>query len=198
MVSIGDIITFLGGGLHQACNYSSTQSQTCIPLSTFSILGAALLLSVVAMGANRFLVDYKMIARVRQEYMAFMRSMNKARKDGDEKQLDKLMKRSPSMQKMQFRATLEQMKTYPITIVPFYLIYAILSYALSTTNAVAYSPFFIPFAAVPSTGSFAGSFAVLSLFFWYLICSFTISIPLSRLFGVASAFQMASPTGATS
>lgn len=194
MVSIGDIISFLGGGLHQACNYSSTQSQTCIPLSTFSILGAALLLSVVAMSANRFLVDYKMIARVRQEYMAFMRSMNKARKDGDEKQLDKLMKRSPSMQKMQFRATLEQMKTYPITIVPFYLIYAILGYALSSLNAVAYSPFVIPFAAITPTGSAA----VLSLFFWYLICSFTISIPLSRLFGVASAFQMASPTGATS
>ena len=194
MVSIGDIISFLGGGLHQACNYSSTPSQTCIPLSTFSILGAALLLSVVAMSANRFLVDYKMIARVRQEYMAFMRSMNKARKDGDEKQLDKLMKRSPSMQKMQFRATLEQMKTYPITIVPFYLIYAILGYALSSLNAVAYSPFVIPFAAITPTGSAA----VLSLFFWYLICSFTISIPLSRLFGVASAFQMASPTGATS
>lgn len=146
------------------------------------------------MSANRFLVDYKMIARVRQEYMAFMRSMNKARKDGDEKQLDKLMKRSPSMQKMQFRATLEQMKTYPITIVPFYLIYAILGYALSSLNAVAYSPFVIPFAAITPTGSAA----VLSLFFWYLICSFTISIPLSRLFGVASAFQMASPTGATS
>lgn len=194
MVSIGDIISFLGGGLHQACNYSSTPSQTCIPLSTFSILGAALLLSVVAMSANRFLVDYKMIARVRQEYMAFMRSMNKARKDGDEKQLDKLMKRSPSMQKMQFRATLEQMKTYPITIVPFYLIYAILGYALSSLNAVAYSPFVIPFAAITPTGSAA----VLSLFFWYLICSFTISIPLSRLFGVASAFQMASPTGAAS
>lgn len=193
MVSIGDIISFLGGGLHQACNYSSTPSQTCIPLSTFSILGAALLLSVVAMSANRFLVDYKMIARVRQEYMAFMRSMNKARKDGDEKQLDKLMRRSPSMQKMQFRATLEQMKTYPITIVPFYLIYAILGYALSSLNAVAYSPFVIPFAAITPTGSAA----VLSLFFWYLICSFTISIPLSRLFGVASAFQMASPTGAT-
>lgn len=194
MVSIGDIISFLGGGLHQACNYSGNVNQTCIPLSTFSILGAALLLSVVAMSANRFLVDYKMIARVRQEYMAFMRSMNKARKDGDEKQLDKLMKRSPSMQKMQFRATLEQMKTYPITIVPFYLIYAILGYALSSLNAVAYSPFVIPFAAITPTGSAA----VLSLFFWYLICSFTISIPLSRLFGVASAFQMASPTGATS
>ena len=198
MVSIGDIISFLGGGLYHACNPSGIGNQTCIPLSTFSILGAALLLSVVAMSANRFLVDYKMIARVRQEYMAFMRSMNKARKDGDEKQLDKLMKRSPSMQKMQFRATLEQMKTYPITIVPFYLIYAILGYALSSTLAVAYSPFSIPFAAVLGSATAPGSVAVLSLFFWYLICSFTISLPLSRIFGVASAFQMASPTGATS
>ena len=197
MVSIGDIISFLGGGLHQACNYSNSPGQTCVPLSTFSVFGAALLLSIVAMSANRFLVDYKMIARVRQEYMAFMKAMNKARKDGDEKQLDKLMKRSTSMQKMQFRATLEQMKTYPITIVPFYLIYAILGYALSSTHAVAYSPFTIPFAAILGGATAPGSVAVLSLFFWYLICSFTISIPLSRLFGVAAAFSMASPTGAT-
>jgi uncharacterized membrane protein (DUF106 family) len=170
---------------------------TCVPLSTFSVFGAALLLSLVAMSANRFLVDYKMIARVRQEYMGFMRAMNKARKDGDEKQLDKLMKRSASMQKMQFRATLEQMKTYPITIVPFYLIYAVLGYALSSTHAVAYSPFTIPFAATLGSATAPGSVAVLSLFFWYLICSFTISIPLSRIFGVAAAFQMASPTGDT-
>jgi len=193
MVSIGDIISFLGGGLHQACNYGNAPGQTCVPLSTFSVFAAALLLSVVAMSANRFLVDHRMIARVRQEYMGFMKAMNKARKDGDEKQLDKLMKRSPSMQKMQFRATLEQMKTYPITIVPFYLIYAILGYALSASHAVAYSPFAIPFAAITP----AGSAAVLSLFFWYLICSFTISIPLSRIFGVAAAFSMASPTGET-
>jgi uncharacterized membrane protein (DUF106 family) len=197
MVSIGDIISFLGGGLHQACNYSNSPGQTCVPLSTFSVFAAALVLSVVAMSANRFLVDYKMIARVRQEYMGFMRAMNKARKDGDEKQLDKLMKRSPSMQKMQFRATLEQMKTYPITIVPFYLIYAILGYALSSTHAVAYAPFSIPFAAVLGSTTAPGSVAVLSLFFWYLICSFTISIPLSRIFGVAAAFSMASPTGET-
>ena len=197
MVSIGDIISFLGGGLHQACNYSNSPGQTCVPLSTFSVFASALVLSIVAMSANRFLVDYKMIARVRQEYMGFMRAMNKARKDGDEKQLDKLMKRSPSMQKMQFRATLEQMKTYPITIVPFYLIYAILGYALSSTHAVAYSPFSIPFAAILGTATAPGSVAVLSLFFWYLICSFTISIPLSRAFGVAAAFSMASPTGDT-
>jgi uncharacterized membrane protein (DUF106 family) len=193
MVSIGDIISFLGGPLRHNCVPNSS-SASCVPLSAFIILGAALLLSVVAMSANRFLVDYKMIARVRQEYMGFMRAMNKARKDGDEKQLDKLMKRSASMQKMQFRATLEQMKTYPITIVPFYLIYAVLGYALtSSLYAVAYAPFVIPFAAV-TPGGFDSS---LSLFFWYLICSFTISIPLSRMFGVAQAFQMASPTGDT-
>jgi uncharacterized membrane protein (DUF106 family) len=195
LVSIGDIISFLGGGLHSACTSYNMPDQTCVPLSTLSVFGAALLLSLVAMSANRFLVDYKMIARVRQEYMAFMKAMNKARKDGDEKQLDKLMKRSPSMQKMQFRATLEQMKTYPITIGPFYLIYAILGFALTSTHAIAYVPFAIPFAAILGNPSNPGSVAVLSLFFWYLICSFAISVPLTRIFGVASAFSMASPTG---
>src|SRR5205807_3810658 len=82
--------------------------------------------------ANRFLVNYKMVASYRREYMNWMNAVRKARKDGDEKQLDKLMRRQSAVMKMSSRATLEQLKTYPITIVPFYLIYAILGYALTS------------------------------------------------------------------
>ena len=160
-------------------------------MSTFAVFGAALLLSLVAMSANRFLVNYKMVANNRREYMNWMNAVRKARKDGDEKQLDKLMRRQSAVMKMSSRATLEQLKTYPITIVPFYLIYAILGYALGSLQAVAYAPFMIPFAAVTP----AGFASILSLFFWYLICSFTISIPLSRIFGVSAAFSMTPTTG---
>src|SRR5260370_27686940 len=92
--------------------------------------------------------------------------------------------------KMQSRAPLERLKTYPIAIVPFYLIYAVLGYALSSTPYTAYAPFLFPFASVIGTGVAAG----LPLFFWYLVCSFTISIPLSRIFGVSAAFSMTPTT----
>jgi len=191
MSFIDDIIHFLGGPLQQACNPNKLPDHTCVPLSTFAVFGSALLLSLVAMSANRFLVNYKMVANNRREYMNWMNAVRKARKDGDEKQLDKLMRRQSAVMKMSSRATLEQLKTYPITIVPFYLIYAILGYALGSLQAVAYSPFMIPFAAVTP----AGFASILSLFFWYLICSFTISIPLSRIFGVSAAFSMTPTTG---
>src|SRR5437867_12432962 len=103
------------------------------------------------------------------------------------------MSHQTSVITMYSRPILEQLKTYPITIVPFYLIYAILGYALGSLQAVAYAPFMIPFAAVTP----AGFASILSLFFWYLICFFTISIPLSRIFGVSAAFSMTPTTGAS-
>jgi len=191
---IDDIIHFLGGPVQNLCNPShASPAPSCAPLSAFIVLSAALILSLIAMLANRFLVNYKMVASYRREYMNWMNAVRKARKDGDEKQLDKLMKRQSAVMKMSSRATLEQLKTYPITIVPFYLIYAVLGYALSSTPYTAYAPFLFPFATIIGTGVAAG----LPLFFWYLVCSFTISIPLSRIFGVSAAFSMAPTTGDT-
>src|SRR5438034_6198132 len=187
MSFIDDIIHFLGGPVQNLCNPNhASPAPSCAPLSAFIVLAAALLLSVVAMLANRFLVDYKMVANNRREYMNWSKALMKARKDGDTKQVDKLMRRQSAMTKMQSKAMFEQLKTYPITIVPFYLIYAVLGYALGSLQAVAYAPFMIPFAAVTP----AGFASILSLFFWYLICSSTISIPLSRISGASSAFSM--------
>jgi uncharacterized membrane protein (DUF106 family) len=190
---IDDIINFLAGPIQHACTPNPQQPTACTPLSAFIVLGAALFLSLIAMLANRFLVNYKMVASYRREYMNWMNAVRKARKDGDEKQLDKLMKRQSAVMKMSSRATLEQLKTYPITIVPFYLIYAVLGHALSSTQYVANAPFLFPFAQIIGSGAAAG----LPLFFWYLVCSFTISIPLSRIFGVSAAFSMAPTTGDT-
>ena len=193
MSFIDDIINFLAGPIQHACTPNPLQPTACTPLSAFIVLGAALFLSLIAMLANRFLVNYKMVASYRREYMNWMNAVRKARKEGDEKQLDKLMKRQSAVMKMSSRATLEQLKTYPITIVPFYLIYAVLGHALSSTQYVANAPFLFPFATVIGNGVAAG----LPLFFWYLVCSFTISIPLSRIFGVSAAFSMTPTTGDT-
>ena len=195
MSFIDDIINFLAGPVQNVCNPSHSLSPPpCTPSSAFIVLGAALLLSLIAMLANRFLVNYKMVASYRREYMNWMNAVRKARKDGDEKQVDKLMKRQSAVIKMSSRATLEQLKTYPITIVPFYLIYAVLGHALSSTPYTAFAPFYFPFATIIGNGGVA---AGLPLFFWYLVCSFTISIPLSRIFGVSAAFSMSPTTGDT-
>lgn len=163
------------------------------PSATLMVLGAALVLSLITMSANRFLIDYKMIANSRREYMAWTNAVRKAKKDGDEKGLEKLMRRQTAMMKMSSRSTFEQFKTYPITIIPFLLIYYAVVRAIGAIP-VAFAPFVLPFATVTANGMFS----VLSLFFWYLICSFTLSIPLSRIFGVASSFSMTPTSGDSS
>jgi len=156
-----------------------------IPESTFIVIGVAVLLSLMTTGANRFLVDYKRVASYRREFMTWQQAVKKARKDGDEKQLDKLMKRQAAVMKMSSRATLEQMKTTAITFIPLLLLYNVLITAFPFDVAVAFSPIMFPGA---STG-------FLSVVYWYFLSSFAISIPLSRLFGVQT-FSL-TPTSGT-
>lgn len=151
-----------------------------IPDSTFIVIGVAFLLSVITTGANRFLVNYKMVSHYRREFMAWQQAVKKARKEGDEKQLDKLMKRQAAVMKMSSRASLEQMKTTAVTFIPLLLMYSVLVAAYPVNVAVAFSPIIFPGAAI--TGSDAASF--LSVVYWYFLSSFAISIPLSKLFGV--------------
>jgi uncharacterized membrane protein (DUF106 family) len=177
---IDDILNTLAAPL---IPFATNSPPEAIIARALIVLGAAFTLSLISTLANRFLVNYKMVNSYRKEYMSWMKSVNKARKEGDEKQLDKLMRRQGAVMRMNTRATLETLKTMPFTLIPFYLIYNVVSRAF-TTLAVVYAPFVLPYAAVLGDKA-----AVLTLFYWYLICSFTISIPLSRIFGV-NAFAM--------
>src|SRR5436309_14938801 len=147
---ISQIIEFFSGPIKSTC-----PTTACIPTSTFIIIVSAFLLSLMTSSANRFLVNYKMVMNSRREFSAWNQALRKARKDGDEKQVDKLMKRQSAVVKMSSRATLEQLKTYPITIVPFYLIYAVLGHALSSTPYTAFAPFYFPFATIIGNGGVA-------------------------------------------
>src|SRR5438309_10696996 len=163
------------------------------PSATLLVMGAAIVLSLITMSANRFLVNYKMIANTRREYATWTMAVRKAKKEGDDKQLEKLMRRQSAMMKMQSRSTFEQFKTYPITIVPFLLIYYNVGTAIGSIP-VANAPVLLPF----TTTTTDALFSALTLFYWYLICSFTLSIPLSRLFGVQSSFSMTPTSGESS
>ncbi len=178
MSFIDDIINFFVGPIHNVCPTAS-----CIPTSTVIIIVSAFLLSLMTSSANRFLVNYKMVMNSRREYMAWTQAVRKAKKEGDEKQLDKLMKRQSAMVKMSTRANLEQMKTTAITFVPLLLVYRVLLAAFPLTTAVAFSPLFFPGAAV-TTDVFKAGAGFFSMVYWYFLSSFAIGIPLSRLFGV--------------
>ncbi len=176
---VTQIIEFFSGPIKNVC----PPPGACIPTSTFIIIVSAFLLSLMTSSANRFLVNYKMVMSSRREYMAWTQAVRKAKKDGDEKQLDKLMKRQSAMVKMSTRANLEQMKTTAITFVPLLLVYQVLLNAFPLSAAVAYSPIFLPGADVSHVLFSAGA-GFISMVYWYFLASFAIGIPLSRLFGI--------------
>ena len=154
-----------------------------IPLSTFLILGIAALLAVVSNAANRFLVDVKRMKSIADEVKAWRSEMDKAKKSGDKKLLAKVTKKQEAMMKLQSKTMWDRMKVSFVFIVPFYLIFIILSRFFGSTF-VALSPFSIPMLLTgPANADWPGAIN-LAYVSWYIVCSFGISLPISRLLGV--------------
>jgi len=143
-----------------------------IPSSTVLTLLIAAVLGLLSTAANRLLVDVKRVAAVTKEVNAWRKEFEKARKSNDKQLLAKLTKKQQAMMKLQSQVAFDRMKVSFIFILPFWGVWIILS-SFFGESIVAVSPIEIPFAG-----------AELSFFYWYLICSFTISLPLSRIFGI--------------
>jgi uncharacterized membrane protein (DUF106 family) len=143
-----------------------------IPASTLLTLTIAGALALITTAANRFLVDVKRAAAVTKEVNAWRKEFDKARKGNDKKLLAQLTKKQQAMMKLQSQVAFSRMKVSFIFLVPFWLVWIVLSGSFGEI-VVVHSPIQIPFAG-----------ANLSFFYWYLICSFAVSLPLSRVFGV--------------
>jgi uncharacterized membrane protein (DUF106 family) len=143
-----------------------------IPASTLFTLMVAGILALITNAANRFLVDVKRAATVTKEVNAWRKEFEQARKSNNKKLLAQLTKKQQAMMKLQSEVAFDRMKVSFIFIIPFWLVWIVLSGSFGQA-VVAHSPIQIPFAG-----------ANLSFFYWYLICSFTISLPLSRILGV--------------
>jgi uncharacterized membrane protein (DUF106 family) len=143
-----------------------------IPASTLLTPVIAGVLALITTAANRLLVDVKRAAQVTKEVNAWRKEFDQARKTKDKKLLAKLTKKQEAMMKLQSQVAMERMKVSLIFIAPFYLVWIVLS-GFFGSRIVAFSPIPLPFIGDH-----------LSFFYWYLICSFTISLPLTRLFGI--------------
>jgi len=148
------------------------QPYHAIPASTLLTLAIAGTMGVISTAANRLLVDVKRVAQVTREVNAWRKEFEKARKSNDKQLLAKVTKKQQAMMKLQSKMAFERMKVSFIFIIPFWAIWIVLSSFFGET-VVAFSPIPIPFAGDE-----------LPFFYWYLICSFTISLPLTRLFGI--------------
>jgi uncharacterized membrane protein (DUF106 family) len=143
-----------------------------IPASTLFTLLVAGVLALITNASNRFLVDVKRAAAVTRDVNAWRKEFAEARKSNNKKLVAQLTKKQQAMMKLQSEIAFDRMKVSFIFIIPFWLVWIVLSGSFGQA-VVAYSPIQIPFAG-----------SNLSFFYWYLICSFTISLPLSRILGV--------------
>jgi uncharacterized membrane protein (DUF106 family) len=143
-----------------------------IPLSTLFTIGVAACMALISSTAAKLLVDYDMVRSTMKEVQAWQKELNAAKKAKDEQTTSKLMKKSQAMMKQQSRASMEQMKVTAVTFVPFLLIWYLLNAVLGA-NTVAFAPFPLP---VMGTS--------LRFFYWYLLCSFSVNLPLMRIFGI--------------
>ena len=143
-----------------------------IPSSTLLTIGVACLMAMISSTAAKLLVDYDMVRSTMKEVQAWQKELNAAKKAKDDQTVSKLMKKSQAMMKQQSRASMEQMKVTAVTFVPFLIIWYLLNAVMGPTP-VAYAPF-----PLPMMGT------TLRFFWWYLLCSFSINLPLMRIFGI--------------
>lgn len=151
---------------------TALQPFSAIPASTLLTFAIAGGLGVISTAANRLLVDVKRVAAVTKEVNEWRKEFDRARKSNDKQLLAKMTKKQQAMMKLQSQVAFDRMKVSFIFIIPFWAVWIILS-SFFGNKVVAFSPVQIPFVGTD-----------LTFFYWYLICSFTISLPLSRIFGV--------------
>jgi uncharacterized membrane protein (DUF106 family) len=149
-----------------------------MPSSTIFTIGVAIIMSLISTTAAKLLVDYDMVRSTMKEVQAWQKELNAAKKAKDEQTVSKLMKKSQAMMKQQSRASMEQMKVTAVTFVPFLIVWYTLN-AVFGPHPVAYAPFPLPFL---STMTSLG--VPLTFFYWYLLCSFSVNLPLMRIFGI--------------
>lgn len=149
-----------------------------MPSSTLFTIGVATVMALISSTAAKLLVDYDMVRSTMKEVQAWQKELNAAKKAKDEQTVSKLMKKSQAMMKQQSRASMEQMKVTAVTFVPFLIVWYTLNAVLGP-HPVAYAPFPLPFLSTMT------SFGVpLTFFYWYLLCSFSVNLPLMRIFGI--------------
>ncbi|MCS7140476.1 MAG: EMC3/TMCO1 family protein [Candidatus Nezhaarchaeota archaeon] len=96
------------------------------PFNTIFVLLLALAVSVIATGAQRLMLDVKVLRQQAQELSRWRKEILKAHRERDLKTVEKLMKRKPYMDKLQAKYTIQTMKpalAYTIPLIVLYWIF---------------------------------------------------------------------------
>jgi uncharacterized membrane protein (DUF106 family) len=157
------------------------------------------LVVLMAIGVNllyavgrRKLTDVEKMRRYNFELKAFRSEMTQAMREGDKQKQEKLKKKQQQMNKMQMEMSKEQMKPTLLFMIPLWVIYFLMS-GFVGGGLLIVLPIFIPEVACSTASTvshcvattvFSSAIPWMPFFWWYMICSFTFSTLINRLFGL--------------
>lgn len=123
------------------------------------------------------LTDMDKMRRYTAEMKAFRAEMSAASKEGNKQKLERLKKKQTQMSKMQAEMSMQQLKPSLLFMIPLLGVYYLMQSFVGASSILALSPVSIPLlvTSLPSQMPF---------FWWYIICSFSFSGIISRLFGL--------------
>jgi len=149
-----------------------------IPEATFIVTLTSIGLGLTTQLVTRRVVDLNKERRMKAEVNAFNKEKRDATAAGDKSKLEKLKKRELQVRQEQAKVSTSRFKVTAITFIPLLAVYYLMANFLGGFSVVvAYSPVPIPYLVTwPSTQAYG----FLTLFWWYLLSSFTFSTVLSR------------------
>ncbi len=136
------------------------------PGATIFILLLAIILTIITTGVNRLLTNPAQLREWRKEIKEWTDEFREAQKVKDKKKLAKVEKQKDRIMKLQQKMSWQSMKVSLLFFIPFFIIWQVL-----------WSIYREPVAFLPG-------FGLLSIVFWYLLCSLFFSTLFARIFGV--------------
>ncbi len=158
-----------------------------LPTSTIFVICVSLLLVFLSTAINRLFTDKEKLKQQRawkRQVDAWRADQIKAMRSGDQELLKKVKKQEKRIKQIQAKMLsqqVSQMKTLPITMVLFFVIWGFI-----TGRLWIWPLFETPFSG-PVTVAYLPWFdgpLPLDFFAWYLMCSMLFGILFSRLFGL--------------
>jgi uncharacterized membrane protein (DUF106 family) len=142
------------------------------PYATLFILLLTLAINIVMSYANKRSMDLDAYRNMMVESARARKELMEAMKTGNQRRISKAQTRQNELMKAQQKASSGRMKLTMYVMIPFILIWQVLNGFFGKT-IIAYMPFNAPF--FPEE---------LTIGNWYLLCSLSVNIILSRIIGL--------------
>jgi uncharacterized membrane protein (DUF106 family) len=161
------------------------------PLSTIVILIIATVLGTCTSAVNRRFIDVEQLKLFNRESREYFQELREATRTNDKNLKAKLKRREIRMNQLRAVVFKQQFKAMGVTIVPIFLIYALLAGFPPLgvkgifTGVAAYLPF-----GFSLLGNVTGNgITQMPFVWWYFLCSLAVNLPITRIFGISPSLE---------